>query len=238
MPLTKKMLNDVSVILVALLMCTLSFKAGPLLVVAARTQPTQDIPGPHKSSNDQLIGGDGHSGNHHNPLLVLADPKLNPHLPTPSHHRNVHSSVEASAAGELSTCPPAAPQCPIHAPTPGCCTAKSKQEQQVKANPSLVLADPKPSFHLPLGASAAAERSKCPPAAPQCPPNAPTPRCCRAKSKEANGKAELLGNYGISNDLRKHASGHHSNNKVTKSKDASLTIRELLTLNPLTAPGN
>ena len=101
----------------------------------------------------------------------------------------------------------------------------------MKANPALVLADPKPCFYLPLGASVVGERSKCPPASPQCPPNAPTPRCFRAKSKEANGKVELLGNYGISNDVRKHASAHHINNKVTKSK-------KLLTLNPLNAPGN
>ena len=183
MSFPKKMLNDASPILVALLMWTLSFKAGPLLVFAAGTQPTQHVPTP--------------PGHHHNPLLVLAD------LPIPSHHRNVHYTIEASAAVELSTCPPVAPQCPKHAPTPGCCTAKSKEEEQVKANGKaqlLVLADPKPIPHLPnpshqrnvhssVGVSAAGELSMCSPAAPQCPQNAPTPGCCTANSKEANGKA-------------------------------------------------
>ena len=104
LPFHRKNITDVSVILVALFMWKLSFKAaGPLLVVDGGTQPTQHFPTPHKSSNVQSLGGDGLSGPHHNSLLVLANPKPNPHLPTPSHHRNVHYSVEASAAGELSS---------------------------------------------------------------------------------------------------------------------------------------
>ena len=80
--------------------------------------------------NIAVEGGPHKSSNVHKTLFVLAASQRNPNLPTPSHQRNIHSSVEAS----LSMCPPAAPQCPSNAPTPGCCTEKSKEEEQVKAN--------------------------------------------------------------------------------------------------------
>ena len=69
---------------------------------------------------------------------ALTDPpgsNPNPHVPTPSHQHNVHSTVEASAAilPVLATCPPAS-RCSPSVPTPGCCSLQSKEEQQVKVN--------------------------------------------------------------------------------------------------------
>jgi hypothetical protein len=61
----------------------------------------------HASAHQVNIAVEGRphkSSNVHNALLVAAAAQPNPHLPTPSHQRNVHSSVEAS----LSMCPPAA----------------------------------------------------------------------------------------------------------------------------------
>ena len=141
MPFLRKMKTNVSVILltaVALLMSTLLLKDGRFLRVAASPahQPDGNARSNIQSSLKaaaagglQSFGGDGH-----NPLLVLATRQPNPHLRTPSHKPDVHSSVGAWAAG-LSVCRPASPQCPRNAPTPppGCCTANSKVMSNGKA---------------------------------------------------------------------------------------------------------
>ena len=150
---------------VALLMTTMLFKEGPLLVVAASPGPQHDksVPTPptsHKNSNvrssveaaaaggRQLHRGDGPSGPRHNPLLVLASPQPNPNVPTPhnpllllaSPQPNPHvptppkqRPVQSSAAVRHARCSPR-PSCEPNVPTPGCCSPKSKKEQQVKLN--------------------------------------------------------------------------------------------------------
>jgi hypothetical protein len=265
MPYPRKMKTNVSVILltaVALLMSTLLLKEGPFLRVAASPAPQPDgnarsnIQSSLKAAAAggwQSFGGDGR-----NPLLVLAARQPNPHLPTPSHKRNIHSSVGAWAAG-LSVCRPASPQCPRNAPSPpGCCTANSKVISNGKAElvrnyessidaRKHASADqvniavegephkssnvhntlPQPNPHLPtpshqrnVHSSVEASLSMCPPAAPQCPGNAPSPPgCCKAKSEEeqqvkANGKGELMRSYESSIDAGKHASAHHINMAV------------------------
>ena len=52
---------------------------------------------------------------------LKATPQPNPHVPTPSHQRNVHSSVGVWAARAVPECPPASPHCTPNAPSTGCC---------------------------------------------------------------------------------------------------------------------
>ena len=147
---------------VALLMTTMLFKEGPLLVVAASPGPQHDtsVPTPptsHKNSNvrssvkaaaaggRQLHRGDGPSGPRHNPLLVLASPQPNPNVPTP------HNPLLVLASPQSNTNVPtlASPQPNPNVPTPH--------------NPLLVLASPQPNTNVPT------------PASPQPNPNVPTP---------------------------------------------------------------
>jgi hypothetical protein len=150
---------------VALLMTTMLFKEGPLLVVAASPglQHDTSVPTPptsHKNSNvrssvkaaaaggRKLLRGDAPSGPRdnpllvlaspqpnpnvltpHNPLLVLASPQPNPNVPTPPEQRPVQSSAAVRHVG----CSPR-PSCEPNVPTPGCCSPKSKKEQEVKFN--------------------------------------------------------------------------------------------------------
>ena len=120
------MKTNVSVIVltvVALLMSTLLFKEGPFLLVAASPAPQSNgnvptPPQPNKSSN------------------VPTPPGPNPHVPTPSHQRNVHSSDGAWAGRRLDVCKPGLPQCGGKAPSPpeSCCPSPSKEQQHVKVN--------------------------------------------------------------------------------------------------------
>ena len=181
---------------VALLMTTMLFKEGPLLVVAASPGPQHDksVPTPptsHKNSNvrssvkaaaaggRQLHRGDGPSGPRHNPLLVLASPQSNTNVPTL-----------------------ASPQPNPNVPTPH--------------KPLLVLASPQPNPNVPtppkqrpVQSSAAVRHAGCSPR-PSCESNVPTPGCCSPKSKKEqqvklNGKAEIIRNYQNSINAGKHA---------------------------------
>jgi hypothetical protein len=210
MPLPMKMKTNTYVLVVsavALLMTTMLFKEGPLLVVAASPGPQHDtsVPTPptsHKNSNvrssgkaaaaggRQLLRGDGPSGPRHNPLLVLASPQPNPNVPTP------HNPLLLLAS----------PQPNPHVPTP----PKQRPVQ------SLLLASPQPNPHVPtppkqrpVQSSAAVRHAGCSPR-PSCEPNVPTPGCCSRKSKKEqqvkfNGKAEIIRNYHNSINAGKHA---------------------------------
>lgn len=122
------MKTNVSIILLtalALLMSTSFFKEGPFFLVAASpaNQSNGNVPtppGPHKRSSVRSS--------------LKAAPQPNPHVPTPSHQRTIHSSVGVWAARAVSKCPPALPQCPPNAPSPRCCPSDSNEQQQLKVN--------------------------------------------------------------------------------------------------------
>jgi len=82
-------------------------------------------------------------------------------------------------------------------------------------NPHVPTPSHQGTVHYSVGVWAARAVTKCPPASPQCPANAPSPPgCCPSDSKEqqqlkANGKAEFLKNYESSIDAGKHAPADH-----------------------------
>lgn len=247
-PLLIKMKATVSTLVVAalaLLMTTLLFKESPLVVVAASPgpQPHQNVPTPPglslsknvRSSVKAVASGGWKSlrDDGHNPMLILAAPQPNRHVPTPSHKFNLHSPIEESAAGRYATRTPS-PHCNVHVPTPGCHLQKSRKEQQLH-----VLAAPQPNRHVPTPPKqlnvdssieeSAAGRSATRTPSPRCNVHVPTPGCRNQNSKEeqqlmVNGNAERASGNDINIDIGRG----RSDDSVALNSQPIKSVRKLI----------